>query len=76
MTWLRLLKFKNLIKRIFEPMQAMVYVNPTHNIMSVKSAANNKYGTTNYESSFKENESIALLREYVKSISPSAIGGE
>ncbi len=46
----------------------LIYINPKHNIVIVKSAANNKYGTTNDESSFREKESMAMLRAIVNSI--------
>jgi len=46
----------------------LIYINPKHNIVIVKSAANNNYGTTNDESSFKEKESIAMLRAIINSI--------
>lgn len=46
----------------------MIYVNPTHHIVIVKSSANNNYGTTNDESSFREKETLAFLREIVSSL--------
>ena len=46
----------------------LIYINPKHNIVIVKSAANNMYGTTNDESSFREEESMAMLRTIVNSI--------
>ncbi|TMM56798.1 serine hydrolase [Maribacter algarum] len=46
----------------------LIYINPKRNIIIVKSAANNNYGITNDESSFREKESIAFLRAIVKSI--------
>lgn len=46
----------------------LIYINPKHNIIIVKSAANNNYGTTNDESSFREKESMAMLRSIVNSI--------
>lgn len=46
----------------------LIYINPKHNIVIVKSAANNSYGTTNDESSFREKESMAMLRAIVNSI--------
>ncbi|MFK7813107.1 MAG: hypothetical protein AB8B59_11470 [Maribacter sp.] len=44
------------------------YINPKHNIAIVKSATNNNYGTANDESSFREKESMAMLRTIVNSI--------
>ena len=46
----------------------LIYINPKRNIVIVKSAANNNYGTTNDESSFREKESMAMLRAIVNSI--------
>jgi CubicO group peptidase (beta-lactamase class C family) len=46
----------------------LIYINPKRNIVIVKSAANNAYGTTNDESSFREKESMAMLRAIVNSI--------
>jgi CubicO group peptidase (beta-lactamase class C family) len=46
----------------------LIYINPTHNIIIVKSSANNNYGTTNDESSFREEEIEAMIKEIVKSI--------
>ncbi|MFK7813101.1 MAG: serine hydrolase domain-containing protein, partial [Maribacter sp.] len=46
----------------------LIYINPKRNIIIVKSAANNNYGTTNDESSFREKESMAMLRAIVNSI--------
>lgn len=46
----------------------LIYINPKRNIIIVKSAANNSYGTTNDESSFREKESMAMLRAIVNSI--------
>jgi CubicO group peptidase (beta-lactamase class C family) len=46
----------------------LIYINPTHNIIIVKSSANNNYGTTNDEQSYREEESLAMLRKIVKKI--------
>ncbi len=46
----------------------LIYINPKRNIVIVKSAANNMYGTTNDERSFREEESMAMLRAIVNSI--------
>lgn len=46
----------------------IIYINPTHNIIIVKTSANNNYGTTNDESSFREFETFELLREIVKDV--------
>jgi CubicO group peptidase (beta-lactamase class C family) len=44
-----------------------IYVNPTKNVIIVKSSANSNYGTGNDES-FSESETIELFRSIVKSI--------
>jgi len=44
----------------------MIYVNPKHNLVIVKSSANHGYGTTNDESSFREKETLALVRAIVQ----------
>lgn len=46
----------------------LIYINPKHNIIIVKSSANNNYGTTNDERSFREKETVELLREIVKTV--------
>ncbi len=46
----------------------IIYINPTHNVIIVKTSANNNYGTTNDESSFREFETFQLLREIVKDV--------
>lgn len=46
----------------------LIYINPKHNIVIVKSAANNLYGTNNDESSFREEESMAMIRTIVNAI--------
>ncbi len=45
-----------------------IYVNPTKNVIIVKSSANSNYGTTNDESSFSEEETIEMFRSIVKSL--------
>lgn len=45
-----------------------IYVNPTKNVIIVKSSANSNYGATNDERSFSESETIELFRSIVKSI--------
>ena len=46
----------------------MIYINPTRNIVIVKSSANSGYGTTNDETSFREKETLAMLRTIVKTM--------
>jgi CubicO group peptidase (beta-lactamase class C family) len=46
-----------------------IYVNPTRNLVIVKLSANNAYGTTNTEASYRELESIELFREIGRSLS-------
>ena len=46
----------------------MIYINPTHNIIIVKTSANNNYGTTNDESSYREFETFQFFREIVKDL--------
>jgi len=46
----------------------MIYINPTHNIIIVKSSANNNYGTTNDESSYREFETFEFFREIVNDL--------
>ncbi|NER16604.1 serine hydrolase domain-containing protein [Spongiivirga citrea] len=46
----------------------MIYINPGEKIVIVKTAANNNYGTTNDESSFKEQESLAFIHAVVHKV--------
>ena len=39
-----------------------VYVDPSRDVVIVKLSANHRYGTTPYESSNREEETLALLR--------------
>lgn len=45
-----------------------IYVNPSKNMIIVKSSANNSYGSTNDENSFREQETIQFFREICKSM--------
>ncbi|MEO1437818.1 MAG: serine hydrolase, partial [Bacteroidota bacterium] len=43
----------------------LIYINPTHDIIITKSAANNSYGMTNDESSYREAENFEFMRAIV-----------
>ncbi|MGO4834597.1 6-aminohexanoate hydrolase, partial [Rhizobiaceae sp. 2RAB30] len=45
-----------------------VYVNPAHRAVVVKLSASPAYGTTNDETSYREYETVDLLRTIAKSI--------
>ncbi len=45
-----------------------VFVNPKHNIVTVKLSANTKYGLTNDESSYRELESFEWFRAIIKAL--------
>ncbi len=46
----------------------LIYINPTRNVIVVKSSANNNYGMTNDESSYREEEMLEMIREMVRSV--------